>query len=60
MAQMSLSTEKKQTHGLGEQTCGCWGVASGVSMQTIVFGLDKQWDPAVQHRELYLVTCDAT
>ena len=22
MAQMNLSTEKKQTHGLGEQTCG--------------------------------------
>ena len=25
MAQMNLSTEKKQTHGLGEQTCGCQG-----------------------------------
>ena len=23
MAQMNLSTEKKQTHGLGEKTCGC-------------------------------------
>ena len=23
-------------------------------------GVDKQWDPAVQHRELYLVTCDGT
>ena len=23
MAQMNLSTEQKQTHGLGEQTCGC-------------------------------------
>ena len=22
---MNLSTEKKQTHGLGEQTCGCKG-----------------------------------
>ena len=22
--------------------------------------VDKQWDPAVQHRELYLVTCDGT
>ena len=22
---MNLSTEKKQTHGHGEQTCGCWG-----------------------------------
>ena len=25
-------------------------------MQTIAFGVDKQWDPAVQPRELYLVT----
>ena len=25
MAQMNLSTEKKQTHGHGEQTCGCQG-----------------------------------
>ena len=24
-AQMNLSTEKKQTHGLGEQICGCQG-----------------------------------
>ena len=24
-AQMSLSTEKEQTHGLGEQTCGAKG-----------------------------------
>ena len=23
MAQMNLSTEKKQTHGHGEHTCGC-------------------------------------
>ena len=25
MAQINLSTEKKQTHGQGEQTCGCQG-----------------------------------
>ena len=25
MAQMNLYIEKKQTHGLGEQTCGCQG-----------------------------------
>ena len=25
MAQINLSIEKKQTHGLGEQTCGCQG-----------------------------------
>ena len=27
-------------------------------MQTVAFGVDKQWDPAIQHRKLYLVTCD--
>ena len=27
-------------------------------MQTIAFGMDKQWDPAVEHWELYLITCD--
>ena len=25
MAQMNISTEKKQTHGHEEQTCGCQG-----------------------------------
>ena len=25
MAQMNLSTEQKQTHRLGEKTCGCQG-----------------------------------
>ena len=47
---MNLSTEKKQTHGHGEQTCGCQGGGSG----SLVFAdanycsrLDKQWDPAV-------------
>ena len=30
MAQMNLSTEKKQTHGHGEQTCGCQGAGEGV------------------------------
>ena len=32
MAQMNLSTEKKETHRLGEQTCFCqgaWGEAGG-------------------------------
>ena len=27
---MNLPTEKKQTHGLGEQTCGCQGEGSGM------------------------------
>ena len=48
-------------HGQGEQTCGCqgrggrewdgWGVW-GVWMQTVTFGMERQWGPALQHREL--------
>ena len=30
MAQMSLSTKKKQTHGHEEQTCGCQGGGNGL------------------------------
>ena len=30
MVQMNLSAEKKQTHGHGEQICGCQGVGEGV------------------------------
>jgi len=30
MAQMNLSTEKKQTHGHGEQTCGYQGGGLGI------------------------------
>ena len=29
-------------------------------MPTIPFGLNKQWGPSVQHRELYPITCDGT
>ena len=32
MAQVNLSTEKKETHGLGEQTCGCQGGGEGSGM----------------------------
>ena len=45
---MNLSTEKKQIHGLGEQTSGCQGEREwdGVGiwdqqMQTTAFGVDK-------------------
>ena len=27
-------------------------------MPTTAFGMDKKWDPAVEHWELYVVTCD--
>ena len=47
---MNLSTEKKQTHGYREQTCGCQGGggkwhglgAWDQQMQTIAFGVEKQ------------------
>ena len=47
---MNLSTEQKQTHRDGEQTCGCQGVGEGVGwmrklefiVQTITFRMDKQ------------------
>ena len=32
MAQMNLSAEKKQTHGLGDQTCSCHGGGGGSRM----------------------------
>ena len=32
MAQMNLSTEQKQTHNRGEQTCGCQGEGGGSGM----------------------------
>ena len=66
---MNLSTKKKQTHGHGEETCGCHGGREGngmdwdfggQQMQTIAFGMDKQLSPAVQHRELYPIIYDAT
>ena len=57
MAQTNLSTEKKQTHGHGEQTCGCQGGGGGSGMDwefevnrcKLLHGewVDKQWDPAV-------------
>ena len=30
MAQLNISTEQKQTHGHGEQRCGCQGGGEGV------------------------------
>ena len=57
MAQMDLSTEKKQTHIHREQTCGCQGGGSGMDWEFGVSGcklfrMDEQCGPAVQHREL--------
>ena len=27
----------------------------GLGMQTVIFGMDGQWDPTVQHREMYVI-----
>lgn len=55
MTQMKIATEKKQTHGYGEHTCGCGGTGrkwvgvgiGGQQMQALASGVEKQWDPPV-------------
>ena len=47
MSQLNLSTEKKQTHGLGEQICGCQDGGGrtgtlGLVYATTAFGVDEQ------------------
>ena len=52
---------RKENHGHGEETCGCQGMdwELGVNRcKLLPFGVDKQWDPAVYHRELNLVSYD--
>ena len=29
-----------------------WAFGGVLGMQTIIFGMDGQWDPTVQHREI--------
>ena len=64
---MNLSMKQKETRRHREQTCGCqggggWGRDGlGVwdqQMQTIIYRMDKQQGPSVQHRELYSVSYD--
>ena len=59
--------KQKQTHRHREQTCGCQGGGrwrrDGVGvwdqqMQTIIYRMDKQQGPTVQHRELYSIFYD--
>ena len=66
---MNLSTNLKQIHRHREQICGCQGEEGKKwdgpnvwdwQIQTITFRNDKQWDPTVQHRELYAVSWDRT
>ena len=64
---MSLSMKQKQTHRDREQICvyvgewrserhrsGVWGQ----QIQTVVYEMDKQQGPAVQHRDLYSISRD--
>ena len=71
MAQMNLSIEKKQTHGYGEQTCGCQGGGGG-SMMDWEFGvngcklLHLEWISneilmhSIGNLYSYLNTCEGT
>ena len=67
MTQVNLSTKQKQAHSHREQTCGFQGgkgwERDGVGvwdfqMQTIMYRMDKQQGPTVQHRELYSISCN--
>ena len=64
---MNQSMKQKKTHRYREQTCGCqggggWGRDGvgvwGQQMQTIIYRMDEQQGPTVQHRELYSISCD--
>ena len=64
---MNLPTKQKQTYGHREQIYVCQGGGErkwdglgvwGWQMQTVTFRMDKQGGPAVEHRELYLVSWD--
>ena len=48
MAQTNLFTEKKQTQGHGEQTCGCQGGGGGSR---------KDWEFGVSRCKLLQVEC---
>ena len=63
---MNLSTKQKQTKRHREQTCGCQGGwwwerdrlgAWDQQRQTIMYRMDNQQGPIVQHRELYSISC---
>ena len=58
MAQMNLSTKQNYTHRHRAQTYAFQGLererdrlrVCGMQMQTIIFRMDKQQGPTVQHR----------
>ena len=59
---MILSEKPETDHGQGEQTWGSqgrrgrewdgWAFWGFFWMQTVIFGLDGQWGPTLQHREM--------
>ena len=60
---MTLST-KQTDHGQVEQACGCqWEVERewnglrvwDLGMQMVTFGIDRQWGPTVQPREMCVI-----
>ena len=62
---MNLSVKQKQTDRHREQTYGCqggggWGTNEvggwDQQIQTIVYRMDKQQGPTVQHREQYSIS----
>ena len=42
----------RRVKGEGMECMGIWGV---FWMQTVTFGIDVQWDPTVQHREMCVI-----
>ena len=63
---MNILMKQEQTHSHREQTCGCQGGVGGrdglgvwgQQMQTIIYRIDRQQGPIIQHRELYSISCD--
>ena len=46
----------KGEQGLGKDGVGGWGQ----QMQAVMYRMDRQKGPTVEHRELYSVFCDKT
>ena len=61
---MSLPMKQKETHRHREPTGGCQGGGRerlggwGQELQAIMYRVDKQQGPTVQHGELCLVSCN--
>ena len=60
---MNLFTKQKQTHRHRKQTYGYKRERDKLGVwdqqiQTTIYKIDKQQGPAVQHRELYSISCN--